>query len=353
MKKILTVAIMLAVLKGVTIGSEVQKVIMDISKEPARTGSVYIDGSINQVGVLVPTIGTSTIDFEVSFEGKMSQTGTQDKYVTDGGVWHLAENSGSSTDVVSDSYTLTCSTWTSGLSASCIGGLGFLFEASKSEYLINTDTALCKIGSGDMTFAVAFKHDTIATLKDVILNSTNTQKNGYWIDMESDGDISFNMSDDSSTTVGQAITTAATYDDNEWHRLVCIKDNETAYIYIDGGLVVSSVTITTCTVNGTDDTYLSFMIGADSTTTNSDFDGYMDGIIFEKNAWSSTDVVNDYNYYLASKNVKTISGAQISSGTGLVYKDISDYIRGYKGWIRVKAGTAQTTDRTFYFYLKK
>lgn len=113
------------------------------------------------------------------------------------------------------------------------------------------------------------------TLLAKFLSTTGTD-GGYKILMESDGDITVGIDDDSTWGPDASVTsTAANYDDNAWHYITMVKDtNSTLYLYIDGTLINSVSISGVGTLANTDNLY----IGIDGDGSTNPFKGYIDEV---------------------------------------------------------------------------
>ncbi len=190
------------------------------------------------------------------------------------GYWNLDDNSGSTaldTSTRDNELTLTNTpTWKTGKYGS---GIAF---AGSNQHLTRADDADFDFADdADMSISLFFKHET-ASAQEVILSKFNEA--GYKVIMESDGDITCGLDYDSTwSPTDSATSTAATYDDNTWHHVECVKLGATSLkLYIDGLLIATDSSLTaTNTLTNSDPLY----IGIDADGTSNDFTGSVDEII--------------------------------------------------------------------------
>lgn len=204
------------------------------------------------------------------------------------GWWKLDENTGTAAnDSMGNSTagTLTNSpTWATGKLNS-----GVTFAGSNQHVLIGDDPNFDFGDDENMTLTTWFKHTT-ASAQEVILSKYAAA--GYKIIMESDGNITCGLDYDSTwTPTDSATSTAATYDDNTWHHIACVKTGATSLdLYIDGVLIATDSSLTaTNTLTNADPLYL----GIDADGTSNDFTG-------------SLDDVRIYRYPLTIQQIKTV-----------------------------------------------
>ncbi len=148
----------------------------------------------------------------------------------------------------------------------------------------------------DFSIQFRFRHAT-ATATEVIIQKYEGAgaDGGYRIQMESDGDISFGVDDANDGFVDDNITsTAATYDDNQWHHVSAVKDGTTGiYLYIDTVLVASDTSIGSIGTLINDDTfYIGDSLGADG---GDEYIGFLDEVkVYVTSARSATEVKSDF-----------------------------------------------------------
>lgn len=206
------------------------------------------------------------------------------------GYWKLDENTGTTANdssALDNSATLTNTpTWTSGKYGS---GVNF---AGSDQHITRADDADFDFADdASMTVEAFFKHSA-ASAQEVILSKYNEA--GYKIIMESDGDITCALDYDSTWTPTDSITsTAATYDDNFWHHVACVKGGaSTLKLYIDGILIGTDAALTADnTLTNSDPLY----IGIDADGSSNDFVGQIDEVKIYTYARSGGQVIEDLN----------------------------------------------------------
>ncbi|MFH1971518.1 MAG: LamG domain-containing protein [Patescibacteria group bacterium] len=145
---------------------------------------------------------------------------------------------------------------------------------------------------------------------------------GYKLYMASDGDIVFGIDDDNAIfPEDSATTTIATYDDNNWHHIVAVKNGTTNIkIYIDGQEVASD---TSLAATGSLSNGKPFYLGVDYDGASNSYDGTMDQIfvynrtlspgeieeLYRSNSrfyieQTSNNVLRLYNYTGETQNVR-------------------------------------------------
>lgn len=140
------------------------------------------------------------------------------------------------------------------------------------------------------------KHTTQASGQDIILAKYETTggDGGYKLLMEADGDITCGVDNDNSTFPLDFFTsTAATYDDDTWHHVACVKNGSTSLdLYIDGALIGQDTSLTTSGTYANNDTYYA---GIDGDGTSNAWLGQLDEIKIYRYARSQSQVVEDMN----------------------------------------------------------
>lgn len=187
--------------------------------------------------------------------------------------------------------TITGATWrTDDL---CFDGKCLYFDGS--DWISFGDEATYDFAAAtDWTVQFWFRH-VPASAAEVIVQKYNGTDGGYRIQMESDGDISFGVDDDNvSFPTDNIVSTAATYDDNQWHFVSAVKDGTTGiYLYIDNVLVASntSLTETGTLVNGA-----TFYVGDSSGVDGGDeYIGFLDELkVYTATARTQAEINADY-----------------------------------------------------------
>lgn len=206
------------------------------------------------------------------------------------GSWNLNEGTGTTAyDQSSNGNDLTLTNtpaWGNGKA-----GGGITFAGSNQHLLIADDADFDFADDADMSISLFFKHTT-ASAQEILLSKYNEA--GYKVIMESDGDITCAMDYDSTwSPTDTATSTAATYDDNQWHHVACVKSGATSMkLYIDGVLIAVDPTITaTNTLTNSDPLY----IGINADGTSNDFTGSIDEIKIYTYALTAAQVQADKN----------------------------------------------------------
>lgn len=206
------------------------------------------------------------------------------------GYWKLDENTSTSAyDSSANDNTATLTNtprWATGKY-----GASILFSGSNQHIIRADDTDFDFADDASFTLNAWIKH-TPATTQEIILSKY--QEAGYKLIVESDGDLTCALDYDSTWTPTDAATsTAATYDDNQWHYVSCIKTADTRLdLYIDGILIASDTSLTaTNTLTNADPLY----IGIDADGTSNDFTGQLDDIKIYNYARTSRQILQDMN----------------------------------------------------------
>ncbi|KKQ25115.1 MAG: hypothetical protein US39_C0011G0021, partial [Microgenomates group bacterium GW2011_GWC1_37_12b] len=206
------------------------------------------------------------------------------------GYWKLDENTSTSANDSSgndNTATLTNTpNWTPGKF-----GSGVLFSGSDQHLTRADDADFDFADDADVTWETWFKHST-ASAQEIIMSKY--QEAGYKIIMESDGDITCALDYDSTwTPTDSATSTAATYDDGNWHHIACVKLGATSLtLYIDGLSIITDSSLTaTNTLTNADPVYF----GIDADGTSNDFTGSLDDIKIYNYALTSGQIIQDMN----------------------------------------------------------
>ena len=219
-----------------------------------------------------------------------------------------------------NSFTLSSASWTTdGKFNSAWNGTGTLWMSRAD------DPDFDFTASQDFSITGWFKHNT-ASAAEVILNKEESTgaDGGYRIQMESDGDITFGIDDDNTSFPEDSVTsTAATYDDNNWHHFAAVKKGTFSMkLYIDGhkvGTDDTAISATGTLVN--DETmYIGDSNGADG---GDEFIGSLDSIRIYRYALTPDQVASDYANNGSSVNAGALStdsaGTAISNSAARKY----------------------------------
>lgn len=212
-------------------------------------------------------------------------------------IWKFDEGNGTTVNDSSNnsnSGTPTSTTWAGKdvcLSENCIRFSG------SSSYVTRADDADFDFGTTDnFTFSVWVRYGAAAN-GTIILNKSGASGGIYRISIESDGDITCGIDDDTTYGPEDFVTsTAATYDDYKWHHVVCVKSAATSLtLYIDGNSV--GTPDTSFTSSGSVDNNGGFALGANllNLGAGSDFTGTMDEFRMYRLALTAAEVKTEYN----------------------------------------------------------
>lgn len=248
-------------------------------------------------------LGLKAVDSTEDFQGRMDDVRMYDRVLTSNdvadlynfgpkpmGYWKLDEKIGTTaydTSGNSNNLTLTNTpTWTTGKYSAALNFAG------SDQHITRADDADFDFGDdASMTYEAWIKHSA-ATAQEVILSKYNEA--GYKLIMESDGDLTCALDYDATfTPTDSATSTAATYDDDKWHHIACVKVGNTSLnLYIDGVLIASDTSLTaTNTLTNSDPLY----IGIDADGTSNDFIGQIDEPRIYTYARSPRQLIEDMN----------------------------------------------------------
>ncbi|MHA2060819.1 MAG: DUF2341 domain-containing protein [Candidatus Sifarchaeia archaeon] len=220
------------------------------------------------------------------------------------GYWKMDEGSWSGNGAVND-YSGNLNALTHKGNASIISpgkyGNGSSLDGS-GDYLCsdaNTDGTCDDDGgldveSGSFSIEGWFKHTTIATNPDYLVVKAQAGTNaGYKVYMASDGDIVFEIDDDSTWDPDYSVTTtAATYDDEVWHHFAAVRDSDSEItISLDGVQIATNSIASTATLSNDD----VFYIGIDDDGSSNPWDGQLDDLKIYNYARTPEQIVEDMN----------------------------------------------------------
>ena len=176
----------------------------------------------------------------------------------------------------------------------CFDGKCLYFDGDQDYVKYSDDPDLDFTSSDNFTITLWFRHAPITSGTQVIVakyKSAGSAK-GYKIYMESDGDITFGVDDDSTWGPDDGATsTAATYDDNRWHHIAAVKTGTTSMVlYIDAVKVAEDLSISAGDLTNADP----FYIGIDGDEASNDYNGFIDEVKIYRSAKTSTDIKGDY-----------------------------------------------------------
>src|SRR4030042_5984136 len=120
----------------------------------------------------------------------------------------------------------------------CFDGKCFFFDGDQDYVLFSDDDDLDFAAADSFTITLWFRHAPITSGTHVLIAKLlgSDHDGGYSIQMESDGDITCAIAeDDANAVIDDTISsTAATYDDNKWHHVTCVKSGTSSLtLYID------------------------------------------------------------------------------------------------------------------------
>ena len=203
------------------------------------------------------------------------------------GMWSLDENTGttiSDSSKNSNNGTIDGPSWSPGIHDS-----GLSFDGSNDIVTIDHDDSL-NFGNGSFSIEFWMKHDDIpesndANDMDFILEKRQDSGDiGYLIGLHCypsiNGQIEFWIGDDESSD-SENIYSDVAVDDNEWHHILCVKNEDKELsIYVDGEL---TNTKNIEKVHGNTSNDESLVLGADSAPARY-LDGILDEIVFHNSA---------------------------------------------------------------------
>jgi hypothetical protein len=178
----------------------------------------------------------------------------------------------------------------------CVTGKCLYFDGDGDYVSFSDDADLDFASSDSFTIAFWFRHAPISSGTQVMLAKLLGSDNdgGYSIQMESDGDITCEIEDDDAdTTIDDDVTsTAATYDDNRWHYVTCVKSTTTSLtLYIDAVQVDQDASLDASSTLANDE---SFYLGIDGDGASNDYQGFLDEIKVYRSAKTAAEIKGDF-----------------------------------------------------------
>jgi hypothetical protein len=206
--------------------------------------------------------------------------------------------------------TLTNSSWMD--PSRCLDDACLFFDGT-TDYISRTDDPDFDFAGADsFTISTWFRHAPKTSGTEVIVAKFNTGDGdgGYKIQMEGDGDITCAIDNDDTTFPSDSVTsTLATYDDNAWHYIACVKNGTSSLtLYIDGKSIISDGTITSSSLENNE----TFYLGSDDAGA-SGFTGFMDEFRLYRTALTAAQIRTDYNFG-ATIRVKEAKSEFLSDG---------------------------------------
>ncbi|KKW09822.1 MAG: hypothetical protein UY48_C0052G0001, partial [Candidatus Gottesmanbacteria bacterium GW2011_GWB1_49_7] len=184
----------------------------------------------------------------------------------------------------------------------CLDGNCLSFDGADDRVSRADDADMDFAAADSFTISLWYRHSPESAGTDVIavkLEAVGTD-GGYIIQEELDGDITCAIEDDDAdTTIDITISsTAATYDDNKWHHIACVKNGTTSLtLYIDGAQIVQDTGLGSVTTLENDET---FYLGADNGGTTNEFTGFIDEFRMYRQALTAAEIIVDFNFGAAA-----------------------------------------------------
>src|SRR3989338_10066140 len=178
----------------------------------------------------------------------------------------------------------------------CKSGKCMFFDGTQDYVSFADDADLDFAAADSFTISFWFRHAPKTSGTEVMvvkLEAVGTD-GGYQIQMEADGDITCQIEDDDAdTTIDDSISsTAATYDDNRWHYVSCVKSGTSSLtLYIDAVQITQDAALDASGTLANDDT---FYIGIDGDGTSNDFTGFIDEVKVYRSARTADEVKADF-----------------------------------------------------------
>lgn len=325
---------------------------LDISKDPVGSDTVYWYGG--EGGILIPAHTSANVkvqkctDLGIGGLDTISGIAPSDYVLLlycaeTAAVTVLSDHSPSANDFNAND---TCDNFSDTTMAR---GYGFDLAAGTNVFFTHADdAAFDPVSVESFTFGCTFKHNTISTASDYIVNkcdgSGNTET-GWAVWMDSTGKIAFYCSDDGGANNDTVITTSEYDDDAEYDLIVTREAGANMRIYVNG----SQAAVTA--VSNSDDTLANasaINIGALKASSNL-WDGHLDNIFFIDGDYPSATEVQTY-YARMSGDIADVQGCILDTTASAGYLDIGEYLAGYKGYIRLLYSAVQAADETSTLY---
>lgn len=164
------------------------------------------------------------------------------------------------------------------------------------DYISITDNGYLDFGVGQsFTISTYFKRPaTTATSVLMAKHEAVGADGGYKLYMNSSGNIICGIDSDGTSFPADSVTSAADYDDDQWHHVACVRDgNSSLRLYVDGmetGTPDTSIASTATLVNND-----VFYIGIDGDGSSNLWSGYVDDMKVYNYARSPEQVIQDMN----------------------------------------------------------
>lgn len=226
--------------------------------------------------------------------------------------WNADEGFGTTVNDASgngNSGTRTNATWQT--EDMCVSGKCLYFDGTGDYVSRSADADLDFAAADSFSIGGWFRHAPKTSGTEVLIarhNTTGTD-GGFKIYMESDGDITCGIDRDSTFSPEDSVTsTAATYDDNQWHHVACVKNGTSSLtLYIDGNSVgTPDVSIaSTGTYANADTVY----VGIDGDGSSNAFTGFIDDVKIYRYARSAAQVAADTQRVSGLRGAAVVMGA--------------------------------------------
>ncbi len=212
-------------------------------------------------------------------------------------IWKFDEGSGSTANDASNNGnngTMASTVWLG--KEYCLLESCLYFSGNTSYVSLADDPDFDYAAADSFSFSVWVRYGASAN-GTIILDKNGGSGGIYRMNIESDGDITCGIDDDTTYGPEDSVTsTAATYDDNKWHHVVCVKNGTTSLtLYIDS--VSVGTPDTSFAATGTLANNGGFTLGANilNLGAGTDFLGFMDEFRMYRVALSADDVKVQYN----------------------------------------------------------
>ncbi|GEM_PF-1753555 len=211
--------------------------------------------------------------------------------------WRLDEGTGSTaSDATNNSNNGTVSGAQWRTSDYCVNSNCLVFDGDSDTVSIADDADFDYAAADSFTFSLWVRYGSSGNSR-IILDKNGAAGGIYRISIEPDGDITCGIDDDTTYGPEDSVTsTAATYDDNQWHHVACVKNATTSLtLYIDGVSVgtpdISFTATGTLANNG------GFTLGGNILALGggADFLGFMDEFRMYRVALTADEIKAEYN----------------------------------------------------------
>lgn len=173
-------------------------------------------------------------------------------------------------------------------------GMAMTLASASSQCFESTYDSGLDVTTGNWSFGILFKHDTISAA-DTLFDRRDLTGTGIYLEMTSTGTLKLGISDDSGVSE-DALTSASEYDDNAWHHVAVTRSGTTLTMYVDGTSVgTATVTNAAATLSGA---YPKLRIGSKYGASLSQlWDGALQAFHCELSAWSAERVLDIASHF--------------------------------------------------------